>query len=266
MDYSYTTKEICDIFGVGRETLRHYEKLRLLRPQINEENGYREYGYWDVAMMVDVMKYRCNEFTLKETEAAMRDTDFEQIVMRIDEQKDYYRNQIQRYQMLEKKLAVDCNYLKMCEDVKWGELFEIRGNNLYFIPYRRMLELERYDILQKIFQNSQFFSTAWIFNENQEIEDPRQCLGFVTELEFAAYLEMEGGFVLNSAPGVGMMLDVTGMKMVGPSDFDEFQAMAKAKYDNLDTECFGILCSRFKDHDNVLQQYVFAFKKYKKEA
>ena len=37
----YSTNDLCQMFGVGRETLRHYENLGLLNPKINPENGYR---------------------------------------------------------------------------------------------------------------------------------------------------------------------------------------------------------------------------------
>lgn len=264
MDYSYSTKEMCDIFGVGRETLRHYENLGLLHPQVNEENGYHVYGYWDVAAMVDVLKYRSNEFTLKDARYAMEHMEFGEIVGALHQQKQYYREQILHYQMLHKKLSMDCEYLQCCR-APFGELVEIRGNSLYFIPYYPLLENKNYEVLQKIFNYSQFFSTAWLSYENEKESDPRRTIGFVTEKEFADYLGMTDGFYLTGTGGVGTVLDVAGQVKVGPDAFVDFRRKAAARYDNLDKENFGILMSRFRDEDGVLHQYVFSFIKFQSE-
>ena len=69
----YSTKEMCEICNVGRETLRHYEKLGLLTPTINETNGYREYGNWDVGTMFSVKKYQALGLSLDEIKKMLFD-------------------------------------------------------------------------------------------------------------------------------------------------------------------------------------------------
>lgn len=76
----YSTKQICQIFNVSRETLRHYERVGLLNPHINPDNGYREYSYWDVGTIIDILKYRSLGFSLSDTRDAIFDKDFPMIV------------------------------------------------------------------------------------------------------------------------------------------------------------------------------------------
>ena len=49
----YSTKNICDIFGITRETLRHYERVGLLNPYINPDNGYKITAFLDGVRVCD---------------------------------------------------------------------------------------------------------------------------------------------------------------------------------------------------------------------
>ena len=71
MKRGYSTKEICEIFNIGRETLRHYENVGLIHPEINPQNGYREYGYWDVGVLVDALKFRKADYSLNQIKKAL---------------------------------------------------------------------------------------------------------------------------------------------------------------------------------------------------
>ena len=39
----YTISEMASLLGVTTHTLRYYEKMGLIRPEVNEETGYRYY-------------------------------------------------------------------------------------------------------------------------------------------------------------------------------------------------------------------------------
>ena len=129
----YSTKDMCNIFEVGRETLRHYENVGLLHPNINPENGYREYGYWDVGTMIDILKYRSGDFSLKEIKEAIFNLDYPQILESMHMQQDYYRNRIKHYKMLEKKYNQDLKYFALVEE-GFSKINDIDIRNLVFVP------------------------------------------------------------------------------------------------------------------------------------
>lgn len=52
----FLVKKFCDMVGVNYSTLRHYERIGLLNPHQEEENGYRRYKPED-AFLVNVFKY-----------------------------------------------------------------------------------------------------------------------------------------------------------------------------------------------------------------
>ena len=40
----YTISEMADLLGVTTHMLRHYEKMDIIQPDVNPENGYRLYA------------------------------------------------------------------------------------------------------------------------------------------------------------------------------------------------------------------------------
>ena len=44
----YKISEISRLYGVGPDSLRYYERLGLLRPRRDEDNGYRLYSLRDI--------------------------------------------------------------------------------------------------------------------------------------------------------------------------------------------------------------------------
>ena len=49
----YTISEMASLLGVTTHTLRYYEKMGLIRPEVNEETGYRYYTVTDQAALQD---------------------------------------------------------------------------------------------------------------------------------------------------------------------------------------------------------------------
>ncbi len=47
MKQKYTIGEMSDLLGVTTHMLRHYEKMNIIRPEVNAENGYRFYSVID---------------------------------------------------------------------------------------------------------------------------------------------------------------------------------------------------------------------------
>lgn len=55
---TYTVGELAKMSGVTTRTLRHYDKIGLLRPTQRGENDYRLYGYKECQRLSDIMVYR----------------------------------------------------------------------------------------------------------------------------------------------------------------------------------------------------------------
>jgi DNA-binding transcriptional MerR regulator len=69
--------EMAKLSGVSVRTLRYYDQIGLLCPEISENSGYRWYGKTDVERMQQILFYRELEFSLKEIAAILSDPQYD---------------------------------------------------------------------------------------------------------------------------------------------------------------------------------------------
>ncbi len=256
----YSTKDMCKIFGVGRETLRHYENVGLLHPAINPENGYRQYGYWDVGTMIDILKYKSGGFSLNDTRKAIFEMEFFELADALEQQQDYYKAQIERYRMLDKKASLDLHIWKQIQG-DFGALREFDVDDMFFIPYMDPLDNTKESLYKTIFQNGLFFSTAWIFSASDSEDKPIEGLGFITEKIFANFLRITDGITLPKFHAIGTILDVKGQVEVCKNTFLSFEKKVSEKYLTASAKTYASLVSRFFDSNHEYHQYIIVCKK-----
>ena len=68
----YTISEMAALLGVTTHTLRYYEKMGLIQPEVNRETGYRYYTVTDTRRFNLCRELRAAGFTLEECKAVMR--------------------------------------------------------------------------------------------------------------------------------------------------------------------------------------------------
>ncbi|MCR4617294.1 MAG: MerR family transcriptional regulator [Lachnospiraceae bacterium] len=257
-DMYFTTKDMCRIFNVGRETLRHYENIGILNPRINPENGYREYGYWDIGVMIDVMKYKALGLSLGETKKAIFEMDVPDLLQSIEMQLEYYKKQIESYQMLLTRTRADYMHIVFAERHK-NELAETYIGDLVLIPFKEDDGEEYIETLKKALENSQFFNSAWVFSNDLDLPADNSCL--LAERKYVEYLELKKGIVVSGSKVVGKVVDIEGFQQISKEMFDSFDEEVKSKYPTAGKEIFVALITRFYDNENRYHQYFFTFKK-----
>ena len=62
----YTISEMAALLGVTTHTLRYYEKIGLIQPEVNRETGYRYYTVTDTRRFNLCRELRAAGFTLEE--------------------------------------------------------------------------------------------------------------------------------------------------------------------------------------------------------
>ena len=65
---SYTAKDVMRFLAVNRETLRYYEQIGLIHPQVDESNRYRRYSGWDVYAIAEALRLRSASFSINEVQ------------------------------------------------------------------------------------------------------------------------------------------------------------------------------------------------------
>lgn len=105
-------KDIHKNLNIGRETLRYYEKLGLIHPAINEENGYRMFQQEDIyrLFLIDFLKKR--EFQASEIKQVM-DKQTSTIMQDIHHKKDEIVQEIMRLEKIKQRLEEDEKWIAM---------------------------------------------------------------------------------------------------------------------------------------------------------
>lgn len=62
----YTISEMASLLGVTTHTLRYYEKMGLIHPEVNEDTGYRYYTVTDTRRFNLCRELRAAELSLEE--------------------------------------------------------------------------------------------------------------------------------------------------------------------------------------------------------
>ncbi len=256
-DAKYSTKEICQIFNITRETLRHYERVGLLSPHINPSNGYREYNYWDISSLIDILKYRSYGLSLADTKEALFDVDYPGLVNSLEEHTEFFSNKIKQYELLLKKATRDLAFLRNAHD-HMDDLIETSIETMFFVPYTSDQSNEYFPSMQKALGNSQYFTTALVINDQRHDLD---CYGFLTEKSYADLLGMTRGEIISQSPVISQMIDIVGRNPIDESMVDNFRALISKKYSRKFETVYAALISRFYDKEKRYHQYFFVFAK-----
>ncbi len=57
MNEKWTIGEVAKLFDVSTDTLRYYEKIGILSPHKNGDNGYRYYSYDEIVVLMDIIVF-----------------------------------------------------------------------------------------------------------------------------------------------------------------------------------------------------------------
>ncbi|GMQ62856.1 MerR family DNA-binding transcriptional regulator [Vallitalea maricola] len=126
MKKKYRIGEVAKIKDIDAQTLRYYDKLGLLSPEIiDKKNGYRYYSI-EQFMDVDCIKfYRMIGFTLKEMYEFKEITDIEESISILKNKKDIFKEEIRKKQAILKDMEI---IIQGIEDK--SKLYKINGNNI----------------------------------------------------------------------------------------------------------------------------------------
>lgn len=253
----YSTKNMCQIFGITRETLRHYERLGLLNPHFNPDNGYREYSYWDVCSLIDILKYRSLGFSLSDTKDAIFELTYPQIKERLEDHIEIYSNKLIQYDLLLKKATRDLTYFRHAQD-HFGEIIEAETEELFYVPYTTNPKNPDFMHMQKAFDNLQFFTTALVINgDNHDLD----CYVLITEKQYADFLKLHDGVIIPKFKAVCQMIDIVGRNPADETIVEDFRMKISRKYSRTFDTIYAILVTRFYDEEKRYHQYFFVFSK-----
>lgn len=95
----YTVKQLSTLAGVTPRTLRHYDRIGLLKPETVGENGYRYYGDRSVLQLQQILFYRELGLALDAIKEIMGRRDYE-VLAALESHRVQLRQRVARLQRL----------------------------------------------------------------------------------------------------------------------------------------------------------------------
>lgn len=143
MKGKFSIGEIASLFDITTETLRHYDRIDLVKPEINESNRYRYYDVRSLLKLSRILFLKNLEFSLSEIDTYMKNKNTNNLMKMLDEKEADIDLKIQLLQNLKNKIASKKELLKSVSS-DHGEV------NIKTIPKRKGIFLELNDLKDEL--------------------------------------------------------------------------------------------------------------------
>ena len=101
----YSIGKVSEFFGVSTGTLRHYDKIGLLKPEVDPENGYRYYNLEHILQLGFILNSKYLQIPLSEVKDILEGEDLLKYIYLLSKQKVIIREKIKHLEELDKSIS-----------------------------------------------------------------------------------------------------------------------------------------------------------------
>lgn len=136
MEKLYTVGETAKLVKMTTETLRHYDRIGLIKPcKIDEMTNYRYYSDHEIVHLNTIQALRCMELPLEKIKAILAYNDFNQIIKAFKQAEQTANDKIMAINHAKKKIAT----ARAFYESKLANINETSGSFIKTIPERVIL-------------------------------------------------------------------------------------------------------------------------------
>lgn len=152
MKDKYLIGEVCKLFNTTRDTLVHYDKIGLLRPRKDKNNGYRYYKIEDLNCLTDIIFYKSLNLSLSDIDKVMKGSSPHQILDLIKDKEVYLKKEMERLKKVQSRLENMKISLEECiYDSKKVELVKDEKESYFFLEITKENKFNDFiEIVEKI--------------------------------------------------------------------------------------------------------------------
>ena len=140
----FSIGQVSKLFEISKDTLRHYDKIGILKPEVNEKNGYRYYYEDDLEKLDLILETKYLGIPLSEIKETIESEDLKKYKIIVEKHEQSIANQIeelkikQRYlqearvvldKILEFKNEYDISKIKIYDETM--TLYGVNFKNIY---------------------------------------------------------------------------------------------------------------------------------------
>lgn len=138
MKNKYKIGDLEKLFGINVQTIRFYESKGFIKPQKNEETGYRYYSNWEINFLLDVIQLKQYGFPLNRIHEIINAENPQKALDSFEQQESAIVKSIAELQEQLESVHRQKNLIKSIENGTW-EI--VPSPQLLFHPYRTRNEL-----------------------------------------------------------------------------------------------------------------------------
>jgi len=172
----YKISEFSKLMGVSLKTLKHYEKLKILIPEVDEENNYRYYNFYHGGRMLRSKCFTNLGFTVKETSHIINDKGIDEIIDCLQRQEAINAKELLLLRLRQERI----------EEIKQRYMLFRDKANTWMIADRKA-----YYFIKHV-QNGAFIEDEKTWNR---VDDLIKCQPHITEIFYYPHKSMTENFI-----------------------------------------------------------------------
>lgn len=134
--YVLSISELAKLKNISSETLRHYDRIGLLKPDFVAANGYRYYSVRQYERLGTILELKKIGMSLKEIQEYLNDRNFQKSVHILEDYQKKYERQILEMQALNEALLKKIDFLRSLHDLPEMEtVFEMEFPIRYMVTF-----------------------------------------------------------------------------------------------------------------------------------
>lgn len=131
----YKINEISKLYGIGKDSLRYYERIGILNPK-RDINGYRMYGFSDISRLNVINELKNLGFEIRRIKELLSERSVKSTMNMLDMEITEIDRKILELEVLKEKLKLRrINIEKEHSESSFGEIHEV------YFPERRCIQL-----------------------------------------------------------------------------------------------------------------------------
>lgn len=124
MKNQYTIHEIANLYGIGTDSLRYYEKLGLISPK-RGENGYRLYNLGDIYRLTIIRDLRQLNFNMEQIGDYLNDLNVQNTMNLFESEKRLILKRQKELKDIEKSIKIRMTNIENYKNIKIDEMTRI---------------------------------------------------------------------------------------------------------------------------------------------
>lgn len=151
---TFSSSEICNMANVSKKTLRHYDKIGLLRPTISEDNGYWFYTEEDLNKLQVIKNLQLIGYSLSEIKSNL-DSDCSQLRLSIPDKMNFINEQMIQLEMARRLLKK----IQVKKDMSPLEAINESLDEEHIDWYKKNLHPDQFKLVEDMMQNPESMET-----------------------------------------------------------------------------------------------------------